>query len=82
MGRRRGRARKEGRQGGVVTRARLSRVCPARLMEEGGSYQRSCKLRVGSCLHPYKVATIVTLASYDSSQHCAGVVTCFCLLWE
>ena len=27
-----------------------------------------------------EVATMVTLASYESSQHCAGVVTCLCLL--
>jgi len=39
MGRMRGRARKEGRQGGVVFR-----VCPARLREEGGRVQLSCKL--------------------------------------
>ena len=44
-GRKRGRVRKEGRQGGVVTRARLERVCLARLMEEGGRFQLSCKLR-------------------------------------
>jgi len=45
MGRKSGRARKTGRQGGVVTQARLSRVCPERLMEEGGRCQLSCKLR-------------------------------------
>jgi len=44
MGRKSGRVRKEGRQG-VVTRARLSRVCPARVMEEGGRCQLPCKLR-------------------------------------
>ena len=25
---------------------------------------------------------MVMLASYESSQHCAGVVTCLCLLWK
>jgi len=36
---------KEGRQGGVVLRAVLSRVCPARVREEGGRCQHSWKLR-------------------------------------
>jgi len=31
--------------GGVVSRASLSRVCPARLREEEGSCHLSCKLR-------------------------------------
>jgi len=44
-GEREGERGKEGRQGGVVSRARLSRVCPSRLMEEGGRCQLSCKLR-------------------------------------
>jgi len=35
MERKRGRARKEERQGEVVSRERLSRVCSARLKEEG-----------------------------------------------
>ena len=34
-GEREGGKGKEGRQGGVVTRTRLERVCPARLREEG-----------------------------------------------
>jgi len=37
MGRESGRARKGGRRGGVVSRARLERVSPTRLREEGGS---------------------------------------------
>ena len=37
--------KKDGMQGGIVSRARLSRVCPSRLMEEGGRCQLSCKLR-------------------------------------
>ena len=44
-GRNRGRARKEGRQGEVVSLARLSKVCSARLREEIGRCQLSCKLR-------------------------------------
>jgi len=36
---------KEGRQGGIVLRARLSRAWPARLREEGGRCQLFCKLR-------------------------------------
>jgi len=40
-----GRAKKEGRQGGIVSLERLSGVCPARLREEGGSCQLCCKLR-------------------------------------
>jgi len=45
MGKKSGRAKKEGRQGGVVSRERLPRVCPARLREERGSFQLCCKLR-------------------------------------
>jgi len=45
MGRKKGRVRKEGRQGGVVTPARLSRVRPARVMEEGGRGQLPFKIR-------------------------------------
>jgi len=30
---------------GEVTRARLERVCPAKLMEEGGRCQLFCKLK-------------------------------------
>jgi len=50
-------------QGGssLVSRARLSRVCPARLREEGGRCQLSCKLR--ELLIPVEVATMVMLAS-------------------
>jgi len=36
---------KEGKKGGIVSRVRLSRVCPAILREEGGIYQLSFKLR-------------------------------------
>jgi len=36
-----GEEKKNGRQGGVVSRARLSRVCPARLREERGRWQLS-----------------------------------------
>jgi len=66
MGRKRGRERKA-RQGGVVSLARLERVCPARIREEGGKYQLFCCCRI---------ATIVMLASYESCQHCAVVLTC------
>jgi len=55
MGRKSGRARKEGRQE-VVSLARLERVYPARLREEGGRYQLSCKLR--ELLIPMLMATI------------------------
>ena len=51
---------------------RLSRV-----WEEGRG--RCYKLRE---LYHTEVATMVTLASYECSHHCAGVVTCFHLLWE
>jgi len=44
MGRKRGRG-KEGRQGGIISRTRLSEVCPARLREEGERWQLTCKLR-------------------------------------
>jgi len=40
-----GRRGKEGRQGGVVLRAKLSRVFPARLREEGGICKLSYMLR-------------------------------------
>jgi len=33
--------------------------------------------------YPYnytETATVVMLASYESSNHCAGVVTCLCLI--
>ena len=38
-----GEEKKEGREE-EVSGGRLSRVCPARLKEEGGSYQLLCKL--------------------------------------
>ena len=52
----------EGREG-VLSRARLSRVCPARLREEGGRCQLSCKLR--ELLIPVEVAIMVMLASCE-----------------
>ena len=57
-----GRERERG-QRGVVSRARLSRVCPARLREEGGRCQLSCKLR--ELLIPVEVAIMVMLASCE-----------------
>jgi len=56
---------------------RLLRVCPARIWEEERG--RCYKLRE---LYHTEVATMVTLAGYECSHHCAGVVTCFRLLWE
>jgi len=44
-GEKEGRERKEGRQGEVVSRARLSRVCPTKPREEEGRCQLSSKLR-------------------------------------
>ena len=62
------------RQGGVVLLARFTRVCPARGREEGGRCQLSCKVRKYVITHT-ETAIMVMLASYESSQHCAGVVT-------
>jgi len=68
------------RQGGVVSLARFTRVCPARgREEEGGRCQLSCKVREDVNTHT-ETAIMVMLASYESSQHCAGVVTCLCLI--
>ena len=67
------------RQGGVVSLARFTRVCPARgRKEEGGRCQLSCKVREYVNTHT-ETATMFMLASYESSKHCAGVVTT-CLL--
>ena len=48
---------------------------------KGGGCQTSCKLR--ELLTPTtEIATMVMLASYESSQHCIGVVACLCSLWN
>ena len=47
--------------------------------EEGRRCQLSCKVRELVCTHT-QTATVVMLASYESSNHCAGVVTCLCLI--
>ena len=58
-----------GRQGGVVVSlAILSRFCPARLRE--GDVISSVSLGTHT-----EVATMVMLASYERSQHCAGILT-------
>ena len=62
-GERKGGTRKEGRQGGAVSSARLSRVWPTRLREEGGRFQLSCRVR--ELLIPAEIATMVMLASYS-----------------
>jgi len=68
-----GRERKR-RQEGVVSLARFTRVCPARVKEEGGRCQLSFKAREYINTHT-ETATMVMLASYESSDRCAGVVT-------
>ena len=66
MNEREGDAKKEGMEE-WSSRARFSRVGPARVTEEGGRCQLSCKLRE---LYTHTmVATMVTPDSYESSHH-------------
>jgi len=60
---------REGEESRKAGRSSLirERVCPARLMEDEGRCQLSCKLRE---LYTHTmVATMVTPGSYESSHH-------------
>ena len=83
MGGARGRERKkEGRQGGSSslagqTRERLPRETAAE--GPGGREMSTLGISLRSCNARTEIATVVVLASYESSQHCVGVGTC---LWK
>jgi len=66
-----GRGKKEGKEEYSCGQEPL--VCPARLRREEDV---SSPVSLGVVSTHKEVATMVTLASYASSQHCASVVTC------
>ena len=80
MGRKRGRERRERRQGGVVSRARLSSL--SRETKEAGWREMSTLQKALGVVNTHtEIATMIMLASMRTGYF-AGVVTCVHLLWK